>query len=139
MGILFVVSGKGEDIKLDVNSIIETELKVKALQESYAKSDENECTLIVKGLMNRGGVRSEKTLQRLSDWAKACSEGKDGFRKVEVIQSYAEQFIRRLTFTEAQLLDFKEIFFTDNSKYLEVELVIIQKKSKQEDIKIQLS
>lgn len=135
MGISLSIKGDSEIIKLGEYSIMDTTFKYSSQDSSLAKLNTNSCTLFVKCMIEN----SNNTLKELENWAHKCRSKKDCYRNVEIVQTYAEKFYRKITLKYAYLEFFKEIFYTDNSKFMEVELSIIQKESKLDEIKIQYS
>lgn len=125
------------NMQLNFQSISEISIKIRAIDDGFAKSNENECKMIVKGFINRNVESNAELLQGLTKWAKACGGAKGGYKSVELVQDYGELFSRTSCFSEARLTQFKEIFDTTNKKYLEIYLEITQKESKSEEISFQ--
>lgn len=136
MGISFVVNGGGKTVELSVQSVIYSALEVTSSQESLAKGNDTTCKLFITGQINQSSIMTTAALDEIEKWAKQCNQKQDSYREVIVEQTYANLFHRKVIFTEARILHFKETFLTDNKKFMEVSLEIEQKQSKQDSISI---
>lgn len=132
MGISLTVKGDSGTIKLGEYSVIDTVFKYSSQDNSLAKLNTNNCTLCVKCVIENFG----NTLKEIENWAHKCRSKEDCYRNVEMVQTYAEKFYRKITLKYAYLEFFKQTFYTDNSKFMEIELFIVQKESKLDEIEI---
>ena len=134
MGIYFCVNGGGKKVELSVNSVTHTALEVSTGENTLAKGNDTTCKLFVKGQINQGSSSTTAALNEIEKWAKQCNQKQD--REVIVEQTYADFFHRKVIFPDARVVSFQEIFLTDNSKFMEISLLIEQKESKQDAISI---
>ncbi len=136
MGIYFCVNGGGKKVELSVNSVTHTALEVSTGENTLAKGNDTTCKLFVKGQINQGSSSTTAALNEIEKWAKQCNQKQDSYREVIVEQTYADFFHRKVIFPDARVVSFQEIFLTDNSKFMEISLLIEQKESKQDAISI---
>ena len=136
MGIYFAVNGGGKTAELSVKSVLHSALEMVSGENTLAKGNDTKCKLSIVGQINRNNDTTIAALEEIEKWAKQCNQKEDSYREVIVEQTYAKAFHRKIVFPDARLVSFKEVFVTDNSKFMEISLEIEQKESKQDDIKI---
>ncbi len=136
MGISFCVNGGGKKVELSTRSVTYTALEVTSEKNILAKDNDTVCKLFVTAQINQGSSGTVAALKEIEKWSKQCNQKKDSYRKVIVEQTYADLFHRKVIFPDARILSFQETFLTDNSKFMEISLVIEQKQSKQDAISI---
>ena len=136
MGIYFSVEGSGEKAELSVKSVMRSTLIMKTEENTLAKSNDMVCKMIIVGQIDATSTKAVSALKELTTWAKQCNQKQDSYREVTVEQTYADFFHRKVIFPDARIVSFQEIFLTDNSKFMEISLIIEQKESKQNAIRI---
>ncbi len=136
MGISFSVNGGGKKVDLAVSSVTYSALEISSAKDELAKGNDTTCKLFITGQINQSNITTILALNEIEKWAKQCNQQQDSYREVVVEQTYASLFHRKVIFTDARILSFKETFLTDNKKFMEISLEIEQKKSKQDSISI---
>ncbi len=136
MGIYFCVEGGGKKVELSVHSVTYTALEITSAENTLAKGNDTACKLFITGQINQGSSNTTEALKEMEKWAKQCNQKQDSYREVTVEQTYADLFHRKVVFPDARVVSFHETFLTDNSKFMEISLVIEQKESRQNAIRI---
>ena len=129
MGFRVKVEG-AETIDLSIESIETVEFKTDTPDDSNARSTDQGTTLVVTGkiLTPVGGEAADSTI-KLAQWSLVPAEKADCYRKITVEVISADQIIRKITYPNAFVVDYKENF-GDTEGIGTFTLVARQKKDK---------
>ena len=139
MGILFTVTGGGKNIELTAHSVVESLLEISTDKYASAKENEIDCRFYVKCEINQSSVSAIEALAELAEWGKQCRVSQKCYREMKVVQTYGEKFYREVIFPDARLVRFEEVFMTENGKFMEISVMMEQKKSRQDAVKVTFS
>ena len=129
MGFKVKIEG-AESIDLNIESILSVEFKTDTPDDSNARSTDLGTTLAITGkiLTPVDGEAADNTI-KLAQWSLVPAEKADCYRKVTVDVISADQVIRKITYPNAFVVDYRE-HYGDTEGIGTFELVVRQKKDK---------
>lgn len=129
MGFRVKIEG-AETIDLDIISLEQVSYKTDTPDDSNARSKDVGATMVIKGkiLTAIDGEAFDAT-RKMGTWSLVPAEKADCYRKVTVEVISADQIIRKITFPNAFVVDYKEKF-GDTEGVGTFELSVRQKKDK---------
>ncbi|WP_291583987.1 membrane-associated protease 1 [Clostridium sp. UBA6640] len=136
MGFRVLIEG-ADKISLGVESVKKVVLKTDTPKDSNARSKDVGSTMVISGkiLTALDGEEFDSTRQ-IGVWSLIPAEKADCYRKVTVEVLSADQIIRKISFPNAFVVDYKE-YFGDTEGVGTFELVIKQKKDKLDKVTIE--
>lgn len=136
MGFRVAIEG-AETINLSIESIENVKLKTDTPKDSNARSKDVGSTMIISGkiLTALDGDVFDSTRQ-LGVWSLVPAEKADCYRKLTLEVLSADQIIRKITFPNAFVVDYKE-HFGDTEGIGTFEIVVRQKKDKLDKVTIE--
>lgn len=129
MGFRVKIEG-AETIDLSIESIENVKLKTDTPEDTNARSKDVGSTMVISGkiLTALDGDIFDSTRQ-MGVWSLVPAEKADSYRKVTVEVISADQIIRKITYPNAFVVDYKE-HFGDTEGIGTFELTVRQKKDK---------
>ncbi|NOW06174.1 membrane-associated protease 1 [Clostridium beijerinckii] len=136
MGFKVKIEG-AETIDLSIESVQTVKLITDTPEDSNARSKDVGSTMVVKGkiLTAVDGDPFDST-RKMGTWSLVPAEKADCYRKVTVEVISADQIIRKITYPNAFVVDYKETF-GDTEGIGTFELVVRQKKDKLSTVTIE--
>jgi hypothetical protein len=136
MGFRVKIEG-AETIDLSIESVETVKLATDTPKDSNARSKDVGSTMIVTGkiLTAVDGDPFDST-RKMGTWSLVPAEKADCYRKVTVEVISADQIIRKITYPNAFVVDYKETF-GDTEGIGTFELVVRQKKDKLSTVTIE--
>lgn len=129
MGFRVKIEG-AETIDLSIESVENVKLKTDTPEDTNARSKDVGSTMVISGkiLTALDGDIFDSTRQ-MGVWSLVPAEKADSYRKVTVEVISADQIIRKITYPNAFVVDYKE-HFGDTEGIGTFELTVRQKKDK---------
>ena len=129
MGFRVKIEG-AETIDLSIESVENVKLKTDTPEDTNARSKDVGSTMVISGkiLTALDGDVFDSTRQ-MGVWSLVPAEKADSYRKVTVEVISADQIIRKITYPNAFVVDYKE-HFGDTEGIGTFELTVRQKKDK---------
>ncbi|AGF55343.1 MULTISPECIES: hypothetical protein [Clostridium] len=129
MGFKVKIEG-AETIDLSIESVETVKLTTDTPQDSNARSKDVGSTMVITGkiLTAVDGDPFDST-RKMGTWSLVPAEKADCYRKITVEVISADQVIRKITYPNAFVVDYKEVF-GDTEGIGTFELVVRQKKDK---------
>lgn len=126
-----------ETIDLSIESVQTVKLITDTPEDSNARSKDVGSTMVIKGkiLTAVDGDPFDST-RKMGTWSLVPAEKADCYRKVTVEVISADQIIRKITYPNAFVVDYKETF-GDTEGIGTFELVVRQKKDKLSTVTIE--
>lgn len=136
MGFRVKIEG-AETIDLSIESVETVKLATDTPQDSNARSKDVGSTMVISGkiLTAVDGDPFDST-RKMGTWSLVPAEKADCYRKVTVEVISADQVIRKITYPNAFVVDYKETF-GDTEGIGTFELVVRQKKDKLSTVTIE--
>ncbi|MFW2501446.1 membrane-associated protease 1 [Clostridium diolis] len=136
MGFKVKIEG-AETIDLSIESVQTVKLITDTPEDSNARSKDVGSTMVIKGkiLTAVDGDTFDST-RKMGTWSLVPAEKADCYRKVTVEVISADQIIRKITYPNAFVVDYKETF-GDTEGIGTFELVVRQKKDKLSTVTIE--
>lgn len=136
MGFKVKIEG-AETIDLSIESVQTVKLITDTPEDSNARSKDVGSTMVIKGkiLTAVDGDPFDST-RKMGTWSLVPAEKADCYRKVTVDVISADQIIRKITYPNAFVVDYKETF-GDTEGIGTFELVVRQKKDKLSTVTIE--
>ncbi|ABR36514.1 MULTISPECIES: hypothetical protein [Clostridium] len=136
MGFKVKIEG-AETIDLSIESVQTVKLITDTPEDSNARSKDVGSTMVIKGkiLTAVDGDPFDST-RKMGTWSLVPAEKADCYRKVTVEVISADQIIRKITYPNAFVVDYKETF-GDTEGIGTFELVVRQKKDKLSTVTIE--
>jgi hypothetical protein len=129
MGFRVKIEG-AETIDLSIESVETVKLATDTPKDSNARSKDVGSTMIVTGkILTAVDGDSFDSTRKMGTWSLVPAEKADCYRKVTVEVISADQIIRKITYPNAFVVDYKETF-GDTEGIGTFELVVRQKKDK---------
>lgn len=136
MGFKVKIEG-AETIDLSIESVQTVKLTTDTPEDSNARSKDVGSTMVIRGkiLTAVDGDPFDST-RKMGTWSLVPAEKADCYRKVTVEVISADQVIRKITYPNAFVVDYKETF-GDTEGIGTFELVVRQKKDKLSTVTIE--
>ncbi|AQR94228.1 MULTISPECIES: membrane-associated protease 1 [Clostridium] len=136
MGFKVKIEG-AETIDLSIESVETVKLTTDTPQDSNARSKDVGSTMVITGkiLTAVDGDPFDST-RKMGTWSLVPAEKADCYRKITVEVISADQVIRKITYPNAFVVDYKEVF-GDTEGIGTFELVVRQKKDKLSTVTIE--
>lgn len=136
MGFRVKIEG-AETIDLSIESVETVKLTTDTPQDSNARSKDVGSTMVISGkiLTAVDGDPFDST-RKMGTWSLVPAEKADCYRKVTVEVISADQIIRKITYPNAFVVDYKETF-GDTEGIGTFELIVRQKKDKLSTVTIE--
>jgi hypothetical protein len=136
MGFRVKIEG-AETIDLSIESVETVKLTTDTPEDSNARSKDVGSTMVISGkiLTAVDGDPFDST-RKMGTWSLVPAEKADCYRKVTVEVISADQIIRKITYPNAFVVDYKETF-GDTEGIGTFELVVRQKKDKLSTVTIE--
>jgi hypothetical protein len=136
MGFKVKIEG-AETIDLSIESVETVKLTTDTPEDSNARSKDVGSTMVISGkiLTAVDGDPFDST-RKMGTWSLVPAEKADCYRKVTVEVISADQIIRKITYPNAFVVDYKETF-GDTEGIGTFELVVRQKKDKLSTVTIE--
>lgn len=136
MGFKVKIEG-AETIDLSIESVQTVKLTTDTPEDSNARSKDVGSTMVIRGkiLTAVDGDPFDST-RKMGTWSLVPAEKADCYRKVTVEVISADQVIRKITYPNAFVVDYKETF-GDTEGIGTFELIVRQKKDKLSTVTIE--
>ena len=129
MGFKVKIEG-AETIDLDIISVENVHYKTDTPDDSNARSKDVGVTMVIEGkILTAVGGEAFDATRKMGTWSLVPAEKADCYRKVTVEVISADQVIRKITFPNAFVVDYKENF-GDTEGVGTFNLTVRQKKDK---------
>jgi hypothetical protein len=129
MGFKVKIEG-AETIDLDIISVENVHYKTDTPDDSNARSKDVGVTMVIQGkILTAVDGEAFDATKKMGTWSLVPAEKADCYRKVTVEVISADQIIRKITFPNAFVVDYKENF-GDTEGVGTFELAVRQKKDK---------